>query len=52
MGLAYFEMQDYNEAMTALQQAINLDKQCSNAMINLALVHKKLGSFDKAAQLL
>jgi tetratricopeptide (TPR) repeat protein len=52
MGLAYYELQDFNEAMNALNQALQFNPRSSSAMLNLALVHKKLGALDKAASLL
>ena len=48
MGLAYFELSEYNEAINSLQTALNLDARCSFALMNLALVHKKQGNLDKA----
>ena len=45
-------MQDYNEALTSLEQGIRLNPQCVSAMVNLAIVHKQLGDFDKAIPLL
>ena len=52
IGLAYFELSDFNESMTALQQALQLNPRCIPAIINLALVHKQLGVFEKATALL
>ncbi len=52
IGLAYYEMQDYNESMNAFQHALHLNAHCVGAMINMALVHKQLGAFDKAVKLL
>ncbi len=48
MGLAYFELSEYNEAINSLQTALNLDPMCSYALLNLALVHKKQGNLEKA----
>ncbi len=48
MGLAYFDLSEYNEAINSLTTAINLDPHCSYALLNLSLVHKKQGNLDKA----
>lgn len=52
IGLAYYELQDYNESLNALQQALHFNPNCAPALINLALVHKKLGQFEKAIAVL
>ena len=48
MGLAYFELSEYNEAINSLQTALNLDSRCVFALLNLSLVYKKQGNLDKA----
>ena len=48
MGLAYFELSEFNEAINSLTTAINLDPHCAYALLNLSLVHKKQGNLEKA----
>jgi tetratricopeptide (TPR) repeat protein len=48
MGLAYFELSEYNEAINSLQTALNLDPRCAYALLNLSIVFKKQGNLEKA----
>lgn len=52
IGLAYFELQDYNEALNSLESALKVNKHCVAAMVNMAMVQKRMGQFDKATALL
>ncbi|CDW76023.1 tpr domain containing protein [Stylonychia lemnae] len=52
IGLAYYEMEDYNEALNHLNQAIDKNSRNFGAKINLALVYKHMGNLDKALQIL
>ena len=45
-------MGDYNEALSALESALGVNKHCVAAMVNIAMVHKQMGSFEKATALL
>ena len=45
-------MEDFNEALNHLNQAIQKNSRNSGAQINLALVYKQMGNLDKALQIL
>ncbi len=52
IGIAYLELQDYNEAIEALNKSIEINPKSTNSLINLALVYKHLGNLDKAIKIL
>ncbi len=52
IGLAYYEMENYNEALNYLNQALKKNPHNYHAYVNLALVYKELGNLDKAIAIL
>ena len=52
IGLAYFELHDFNEALTAFEQALRMNPKNTSALLNQAIVYKQLGDFEKAVPVL
>lgn len=52
IGLAHLEMENYNEALNYLNQALTQNPKNINAKVNMALTYKEMGSLEKALQIL
>eukprot|EP00347_Sterkiella_histriomuscorum_P008214 403345942 len=52
IGLAYHELEDYNEALVHLNQAIQKNPRNLYAKVNQALVYKDMGNYERAQAIL